>query len=145
VLPQVTELRDVLPTFLDAAGVAVPSYVEGKSLLNLVRGQTDWRPHLDLEHSTCYFKENAWTGLTDGQFKYIFHAYNGKQQLFDLEHDPNELDDLSTDQDHQATLKDWRAKMAQHLAIRGPAWVKDGDLALRLKPMPYGENFPGKT
>ncbi len=144
VLPQLTELRDVLPTFLDAAGVTPPDYVEGKSLLNLVRGKFDgWRTQLDLEHSTCYFKENAWTALMDGRMKYIYHAYNGKQQLFDLENDPDELNDLSADPAHAEDLKAWRSKMIDHLAIRGPEFVKDGDLVLRHKPIPYGANFPG--
>jgi arylsulfatase len=146
VLPQLTELRDVLPTFLDAAGEPIPAVVEGKSLLDLVRGKTNgWRTQLDLEHSACYFKENQWTALTDGRFKYIYHAYNGKQQLFDLENDPAELSDLSADAAGAQDLQSWRGRMIEHLAVRGPLWVKNDDLALRRKPMPYGANFPDKT
>ncbi len=143
VLPQLTELRDVLPTFLDAAGADAPASIEGKSLLNLIRGNTaGWRMQLDMEHSTCYWKENQWTGLMDQKFKYLYFAPDGSQQLFDLENDPNELHDLSADPDHADTLKSWRQKMVEHLSIRGPDWVKNGDLALRPKPMPYGPNFP---
>jgi arylsulfatase len=143
VLPQLTELRDILPTFLDAAGAEIPPSIEGKSLLDLVRGKTqDWRTQLDLEHSTCYFKENQWTALMDDRSKYIYFAPDGKQQLFDLHNDPNELNDLAADPAHADTLKTWRGKMIDHLSIRGPAWVKDGDLALRPKAMPYGANFP---
>ena len=38
-LPQPAELRDVLPTFLDAAGAPIPSHLDGRSLLELVRGE----------------------------------------------------------------------------------------------------------
>ncbi len=143
VLPQLTELRDVLPTFLDAAGVTIPKHIEGKSLLDLVRGNTTgWRTQLDMEHSTCYYKENVWTALTDGRFKYIFHAYHGVQQLFDLENDPAELNDLAEDPAHAENLKDWRNRMIEHLSLRGEKWVKNGDLVLRTKTINYGINFP---
>jgi arylsulfatase A-like enzyme len=143
-LPQLTELRDLVPTFLDAAGIARPKELEGRSLLDPVRGKAaDWRTQLDLEHSTVYFKDDPWTGLTDGRFKYVYFAFDGRQLLFDLEHDPSELKDLSADPAHAETLKDWRKRMADHLAERGPAWVKDGELQLRKKPMHYGANFPG--
>jgi arylsulfatase A-like enzyme len=143
VLPQLTELRDVLPTCLDAAGVMPSAHLEGRSLLDLVRGKTaGWRTQLDLEHSTCYFKESPWTALTDGTFKYIYHAYAGKQQLFNLTDDPAELSDLSADSGHATALADWRKKMVDHLAIRGDQWVSQGDLTLRKKPMHRGSNFP---
>lgn len=59
---RVVELRDVLPTFLDAAGVGIPDGMEGLSLL----GRGPWRPWLDLEHATCYSDDNYWCALTDG-------------------------------------------------------------------------------
>ena len=143
VFTQLTELRDVLPTFLDAAGVRPPPHLQGRSLLDLVRGRSaGWRTQLDLEHSTCYFKESPWTALTDGTAKYIYHAYTGQQQLFDLSTDPTELTDLSADPAHAAALSAWRRKMVDHLAARGVHWVKDDDLTLRRSPMHYGVNFP---
>ncbi|HET6246293.1 MAG TPA: arylsulfatase [Tepidisphaeraceae bacterium] len=143
VFMQLTELRDVFPTCLDAAGLTPASPLAGRSLLDLVRGKPDgWRRQLDLEHSTCYWKESPWTALTDGTFKYIFYAYTGNQQLFDLSQDPAEVNDLSDDPAHAATLKQWRQKMVAHLSERGPQWVNDDDLVLRQKPMHRGRNFP---
>jgi arylsulfatase len=143
VLPQLAELRDLVPTFLDAAGVTPPPTLDGRSLLDPIRGHTNgWRTQLDLEHSVCYWKESAWTALTDGAFKYIYHAFAGQQQLFHLPDDPGELNDLSTDPAHAATLAEWRQRMVAHLAIRGPKWVKDGDLALRKTAMHRGVHFP---
>jgi arylsulfatase len=145
VLDQCVELRDLLPTFLDAAGGKPPVTLAGASMLDPIRDSTvKWRPHIDLEHSTCYWKESAWTGLTDGQFKYIYWAYDGWQQLFDLRNDPNELHDLADNPDHARTLADWRGKMVAHLAPRGLAWVRDGDLALRKHPIHRGPNFPDR-
>ena len=143
VLPQLTELRDVVPRFLDAAGVKPPPGVEGRSLLDPIRGNTaGWRTQLDLEHSTCYWKEQAWTALTDGTTKYIYHAYAGLQQLFNLADDPTELSDLSADPAHAKVRADWRRRMVKCLAVRGPRWVKNGDLALRKAAMHHGVHFP---
>ncbi len=118
-LPQPTELRDVLPTFLDAAGAPIPGNLDGKSLLDLVRGSTkDWRPWIDLEHSMCYDQDH-WTALTDGRFKYIYFAYDGREQLFDMAKDPGELHNLAEEPAQESLLKEWRERMIQHLSERG--------------------------
>jgi len=145
VLSQLTELRDVLPTCLDAAGAKPSAKLAGQSLLKLIRGDAaGWRSQLDLEHSTCYWAESPWNALTDGKFKYIYYAYTGRQLLFDLQADPAELNDLSTDPAHARTLANWRAKMIAHLAERGDRWVANGDLTIRKQPIHRGPNFPEK-
>jgi arylsulfatase A-like enzyme len=141
-LPQPTELRDVLPTFLDAAGAPIPTNLDGKSLLDLVRGNTkDWRPWIDLEHSMCYDQDH-WTALTDGRFKYIYFAYDGREQLFDMAKDPGELHNLAEESDHESSLKEWRERMIQHLSERGEEFVSGGKLAIRRKRFLYSPNYP---
>jgi arylsulfatase len=138
------EIRDMLPTFLDAAGVPIPESIEGRSLLHLVRTKgEDWRPWIDLEHNVTYDVSNHWSALTDGKWKYIFHAYSGEEQLFHLTDDPNELHDLAKASGHNDQLRLWRGRMIDHLSPRGEEWVKDGKLVLRKKSMPLGPNFPG--
>jgi arylsulfatase A-like enzyme len=100
---------------------------------------------IDLEHGTCYAKENVWTGLTDGRWKYIYHAYEGREQLFDLQSDPGELRDLASDSSYTETLKLWRERMIEHLSERGEPFVKDGKLAIRRQPMIYGPLYPRKA
>ena len=137
------EIRDVLPTFLDAAGTAIPPAVEGRSLLPLARDpQTPWRPWIDLEHDVCYSVDNHWNALTDGNWKYIFHANNGQEQLFNLAEDPHELEDLAGGSSHARELGLWRSRLIEHLAPRGEPWVANGRLGLRpasqLKSPNYG-------
>jgi arylsulfatase len=80
------EIRDVLPTFLNAAGVSSPSGLDGASLLRLVRNpDASWRSWIELEHDVCYAQENHWNALSDGGRKYIFHAMTGEEQFFNLE------------------------------------------------------------
>jgi len=143
-ITQPVELRDVLPTFLDVAGTPIPRHLDGKSVLPLLRGQTDgWRDFVDLEHDVCYSPRNHWTAVTDGRRKYIFHAFDGGEQLFDLDNDPGEIHDLAADPAHAAELKEWRQRMVEHLSERGEAFVKNGKLVKRPKRMLYSPHFPG--
>ncbi len=144
-LNQPVELRDVLPTFLDAAGAAIPDHLDGKSMLELVRGNTkNWHKFIDLEHSMCYNKDH-WNALTDGRFKYIYYAYDGREQLFDLRNDPGELHDLAEKSSHQYTLRKWRQSMVEHLSERGEQFVSNGKLTIRKKRLLYSPHFPKKS
>lgn len=138
------ELRDVLPTLLDAAGAETPASVEGRSLLELVRsGGAGWREYIDLEHNICYGPENHWNGLTDGKWKYLYHAQHGEEQLFHLETDPDEVTDLAGAVEFGDDLRRWRERLVAHLEERGPAWVKNGRLVPRPEGMALSPNFPG--
>jgi len=143
---QPVEIRDILPTFLDAAGASVPDAVEGDSMLKLTRGDAaNWREYIDLEHSVCYHVTNNWNALTDGRQKYIYHAHSGEEQLFDLDADPGELNDLAGDPNSGEQLRLWRCRMIQHLEPRGEKWVKNGALALRKEAILHSPNYPGNT
>jgi arylsulfatase A-like enzyme len=143
-MTQPVELRDVFPTFLEAAGVPVPQNLDGRSLLSLVRQRGEgWREYIDLEHNITYSPENHWNGLSDGRTKYIFHARDGEEQLFDLAADPQELVDLAGDAAQGERLRLWRGRMVEHLAERGEDFVKGGKLALRPKGLLTSPRFPG--
>lgn len=140
-LENTTELRDFLPTFLDAAGTAIPEDMDGLSLLQLVRNpDADWRPYIDLEHATAYSAENYWAALTDGTWKYIWFFSTGEEQLFNLKNDPGETKDLSGK--NAIELDKWRRRMVDHLSERGKDFVKDGKLVIRQESMLYSPNYP---
>lgn len=137
------ELRDVLATFLDAVGTQPAHPIDGRSLLPLAAGRGgSWRPFLDLEHGPCYGPENHWNALTDGRQKYIFHAHDAREQLFDIAADPGELRDLAPDAAHAADLRAWRARMVAHLAPRGEHWVRGGELIARPNDPVYSPAYP---
>jgi arylsulfatase len=145
VLKQPVELRDILPTFLDAAGQPAREELDGRSLLDLARGKAqNWRKIIDLEHGICYDPVNQWTALTDGHTKYIFHSHHGEEQLFDLDQDPHELNDLAPDPSHESSLREWRQRMVAHLEPRGEPFVKGGKLLARPFDVPTSPNFPGR-
>ncbi len=140
-LENTTELRDFLPTFLDAAGVEIPEEMDGLSLLKLIENpESAWRPYIDIEHATCYTQENYWCALTDGTWKYIWFFRTGEEQLFNVKNDPGEITELS--QKNEVELKKWRQRMVEHLSERGEEFVKEGKLVMREETMLYGPNFP---
>jgi arylsulfatase A-like enzyme len=118
-LPQVVGWEDIMPTFLELAGVPVPSSVEGSSILPLLRGETDaWRPYYHGEHSPCYDPENACQFLTDGVWKYIWNPIMGAEQLFHLGEDPQERQNLAGSSYAVDALREWRARMVRELEGR---------------------------
>ena len=144
VIRQPVELRDILPTFLDAAGVPCdPKWFDGRSMLGPIRGDGGrWREWIDLEHATCYAPENYWSGLTDGRVKYVYFAPDGRQQLFDLEKDPGETRDLAPLAEHRPLVATWRRRLVEHLAERGERFVVRGDLGIRKKAILYSPYDP---
>jgi arylsulfatase A-like enzyme len=139
-LDATVELRDILPTCLDAAGATIPQQVDGRSLLDAARGKP-WREFIDLEHDICYAPENNWNALTDGRTKYIFSAFDGREQLFDLTSDPLERNEITD----SARLRPWRERMLAHLSPRGDFYVKNGSLALRPQGRKHSPNYPATS
>lgn len=90
---------DYAPTFLELAGVPVPEEMQGRSLLPLLRGEhpADWRRSL-YYHFYEYPAEHAVKrhyGVRDARWKLI-HFYDDIDwwELYDLETDPHELNNL---------------------------------------------------
>ena len=142
-MPQPVELRDVLPTFLEAAGASPSRPIDGRSLFSLVKsGGQGWREFIDLEHDVCYSPVNHWNALTDGRWKYIFHALDGEEQLFHLESDPHELQDLAGDASREGELRRWRGRLIAHFEERGAPYLEGGKLGLRPESQPRSPHFP---
>ena len=122
-------LEDIMPTLLALAGAKIPSYIDGINLLPTLRGEKQAiRAWLHFEHATCYSEEQAFHALTDGHFKYIWRPLHGKEQLFDLDKDPKEEEDLSKNLSYQPTLKKWRTLLAKRLADRPEGFSRNGKL-----------------
>jgi arylsulfatase len=143
VLANPVEIRDVLPTLLEAAGAPIPEAVEGRSLLGPMRNpKIPWREWIDLEHDVCYSPDNHWNALTNGERKYIFHARTGEEQYFDLIADPFERNNLAGEAQHAAEIRTWRSRLTNYLALRGAPWVVNGKLGLRPGSQLYSPNYP---
>lgn len=98
------------------------------------RGEQDSvRDVLHGEHAGCYAYEHGNHFLVDGRTKYIRYSQTGREQLFDLQNDPDELHDLVCEADADDRLKPWRRRLADVLAGR-PEGFADGDKLISGQP-----------
>lgn len=103
------ELVDLAPTVLEAAGIEIPYYMQGKSLMPLLRGEADLDSHK--ESVVCEFndslgsaRESRPTHATmrfDGRYKTVVYHDHDLGELFDLKNDPGEFDNLWDDPSSQ--------------------------------------------
>ncbi len=126
-------LEDLMPTLADLAGIPCPP-VDGVSLAPRLRGQTQAvRPWLHFEHAPTYADDQAFHALTDGRYKYIWRPTEGAEQLFDLQEDPLEEQDLAGEPERQELLARWRQRMVRRLAPR-PEGFSDGQSLIAGRP-----------
>jgi arylsulfatase A-like enzyme len=89
---------DFAPTFLEAAGVAVPASMQGRSLVPVLRGGTpaDWRTAMYYRyyHDPGHHDTRAHYGVRTATHKLIHFWKKGQWELFDLRSDPAELVNL---------------------------------------------------
>ena len=94
---------DIAPTFLDIAGIAKPSQMQGQSFLPLLKQEKiAWRDKVFYE----YYWEQAFpqtpTTFAVRTDKYKYISYNGIwdiNELYDLEKDPYEMNNLIRNKD----------------------------------------------
>ncbi|MGK9233830.1 sulfatase [Inquilinus limosus] len=136
---------DFAPTFLDLAGLTVPSYMQGRSILPLLRGERpeDWPDvayhrywmHRDPDHNAF-----AHYGVRDQRYKLIYWYNEGfdlpgtnqggedrEWELFDCEKDPLELFNVYADPAYAGVVRSLREKLDRKMEEIGdePAHLTD--------------------
>ncbi|MBP8114069.1 MAG: sulfatase [Chitinophagaceae bacterium] len=121
VIPQMILNIDLAPTFLELAGIEKPSQMQGQSFLSLLKEENiSWRDKVFYE----YYWEQAFpqtpTTFAVRSDKYKYIAYNGIwdiNELYDLEKDPFEMNNLIRNKDFDKIgiqlrndLNDWLEK-----------------------------------
>ena len=94
-----TELIDITPTLLDAAGLSIPQFIQGKTLLPILSGKANPNHHRNSVFSEYY---NAWShkhsyGSMHRTNSHKMIVYHGTDQgeLYGLDKDPEEEIDES--------------------------------------------------
>ena len=105
------ELTDLAPSLLEAAGAAVPDWMQGRSLLPLASGAVDPRHHRDAvlcEYFDALDAPDATraTMYRGRRYKLVVYHGHGLGELYDLERDPGEFDNLWDDPAYAALKAD---------------------------------------
>ncbi len=136
---------DILPTIVAAMGVELPAQrVEGKSLMPGIRGTPEgcaWREAAFSEIDYSLYKARLDLGVAPEKaraymvrttrWKYVW--YKGfRQQLFDLQKDPQELEDLGSSAAHANVLSEHQGLLLERLTDRrNRVTLSDEDVVAR--------------
>ena len=88
-------LYDIMPTLLDLAGVDRPKGVEGQDLAPVWHGET-----ATIRDTLFTAYEDIQRAVRDDRWKLIRYPQIDHTQLFDLENDPHELNNLAESREH---------------------------------------------
>ena len=107
-------LMDLFSTFTELAGAKTPAGVEGQSLVPFLTGrQTKVRDVLYTAYRNCQ------RAIRDDRWKLIRYPLVDKTQLFDLKHDPHELNNLADQPGHAAKVAELTALLEKEMAGYG--------------------------
>ncbi len=123
-LSQMVSLVDLPATLLDAAGIEIPSTMQGRSILPLLKGQTeDWPQEAFVQIS----EDSLGRAVRTKRWKYCVTAppevspYQPSSEvyveshLYDLQHDPYELRNLIETQAHQPVRDVMRQRLLRRM------------------------------
>ena len=102
-------LIDVFPTILDAFNLTNPDDNPGRSLFNIADENDDKDRLVFSEYHGAGSISGAFM-LRDGEYKYI-HYVDCEPELYNLERDPEELNNLAGKADYQKILTHYAAKL----------------------------------
>lgn len=107
-------IQDAMATALDIAGANKPEYVEYKSVLPILSGETDQ------SYDSMYgaYMNTQRMILRDG-WKVIAYPQLKKVKLFNLEKDPLEMNDLSSNPEYASKLKQLTELLEQQMDVMG--------------------------
>ena len=108
---------DFAETFLDVAGVKVPSDMQGRSIAPLLKGEAakDWRKSFYYHYYEFPGAHSVARhyGVTNGHHKLIHFYQKEEWELFDLKKDPNEMKSVHGDPNYAAVQKEMEIELAR--------------------------------
>jgi len=114
---------DFAPTFLDYAGVEIPTDMQGESFRNLVSGKTsefrDAIYYTYYEYPAVHMVKRHY-GIATDRYKLIHFYYDVDEwELYDLEKDPNEMHNVYNEPEYADVRKNLHERLTEMRANYG--------------------------
>ncbi len=105
---------DIAPTLLDFAGIKIPVDMQGASIKPFINGETisDWRKEVYYHYYEKSFGLTRHYGIRTDKYKLI-HFYNPVDtwELYDLQTDPSEMNNIADFPDRQDIVKELKIRL----------------------------------
>lgn len=143
----IVSVIDFAPTFLEAAGLAVPREIQGRSLVSLLKGHTpaDWRKSFYYHYYEYPGPHNVRKhyGVVTDRYKLVHFYEPGVNywELFDLQRDPHELKSVYGQSDYADVQKQLETELAR---LRRELLVPDPDPPESISGPKKLQKFPAK-
>ncbi len=120
---QVIQNVDIAPTILDMAGIVKPVHFQGSSFLPFLKNETmEWRDRAFYEYYWEYdFPQTpSMFAVRTNQYKYIYnYGIWDTNELFDLQNDPYEMNNLINKPEHKQRALGFRKEIFNWLEQTG--------------------------
>lgn len=114
IIPSPVRNIDILPTILDMLNIEPAADIDGVSLLDLIKGGDDLLTRPGLSRVVSHGLKDRLTSLSKGEYHYIYNISKDLKELYDLQSDPEEKNNLvGTKAELAETMHDEMEKLTQ--------------------------------
>jgi arylsulfatase A-like enzyme len=107
-------LFDIFPTICELAGISPPEPLEGRSLAPVLPVRNK-----EVRDTVFLAYKDIQRAVRRGRWKLIRYPQIDRNQLFDLERDPNEIRDLADAPEHASRVRELLTLMEAHQRVYG--------------------------
>jgi len=97
---------DIAPTIYELAGLTIPAEVDGRSLVPLLQEEGEWRDELLIEG----WPRPPYAAVHTERYVYV-ETEGDRAELYDLEQDPYQLENLVNDPAYTAIITEMRQRL----------------------------------
>ncbi|MGI9467695.1 MAG: sulfatase-like hydrolase/transferase [Rubripirellula sp.] len=112
-------LHGIYPTLAKLAGLQAPAYTQPFGFHDVIQGKATGQPQLFGAYMPNVKVPNGVRAVRQGKHKLLYYTHSGRRQLFDLEKDAWENNDLIGDPKHQKTAQQLMAALEKWMEASG--------------------------